>query len=112
LLLILITAGIILVFVQNAVAEIIKNDPDICFTADLTLFNLNVPSEITAGDAFSCSFTVRNEGVKTSEKTPVQIVLPDGIILYVSETVPPLTPGESTTLTISNTIPADVSGFG
>lgn len=112
LLFILITTGIILVFVQSAVAEIIKNDPGVCFTADLTVSDLIVPSEITAGDDFSCTFTVKNEGVMTSDETPIQIVLPGGITLDVSETVPPLTPGESITLTISNTIPADVSGFG
>ena len=105
LLFILITTSIMLVFVQGTVAEM-------CPKTDLTVLTLDLPSEVTAGDEFSCTITVQNDGSGTSEKTPIHIgLLPDGWTTDLPDSVPPLEPGKSTTMTIPITIPTDISGM-
>ncbi|MBN1166092.1 MAG: hypothetical protein JXA44_03065 [Methanospirillaceae archaeon] len=110
LLFILVVIGIILVSGQSVVAEMSESQINGC--NNLKLSKLSMDSEVTAGDELSCSFTVENMGEMVSLETPIQVTFRNKGIVELSDTVPPINPGKSSTVTIDVPIPEDISGLG
>jgi len=88
-------------------------DPFDCPYPDLEIKALNYQSPTHTGSEFTFTITVTNKGLATSEETEIQILLPLFVTMTAPVTVPPLQPGESIEITITITIPPEVSnGYG
>lgn len=81
----------------------------ICPYSDLGITQMNYQSYTNVGGEFTFTITVTNSGTVASEESSIQVTFPGFESWIITETVPPLQPGETVEITVTITIPSTVS---